>query len=135
LHFLSLWHKYHSKHLCVALNHQNLIEMAQGHISLSSEHTLFPMDGFGDDGFGDDGLRDLFPWLDRTVHLGGYDFFSQSESSVPHGDPHGFQALDLNSQVQEFPDLSMYTGIIEGSGTRVTGGGRAFSAAGLRAPC
>jgi hypothetical protein len=32
---LSLWHKYHSKHLCGALNHQNLIEMAQGHISLS----------------------------------------------------------------------------------------------------
>jgi hypothetical protein len=93
------------------------------------------MDGFGDDGFGDDGLRDLFPWSDRTVHLSGYDFFSQSESSVPHGDPHGFQALDLNSQVQEFPDLSMYIGIIEGSGTRVTGGGRAFSAAGLRAPC
>jgi hypothetical protein len=92
------------------------------------------MDGFGDDGFGDDGLRDLFPRSDRTVRLGGYDFFSQSESSVPHGDPHGFQALDLNSQVQEFPDLSMYTGIIEGSGARVTGGGRAFSAAGLRAP-
>jgi hypothetical protein len=92
------------------------------------------MDGFGDDGFGDDGLRDLFPRSDQTVCLGGYDFFSQSESSVPHGDPHGFQALDLNSQVQEFPDLSMYTGIIEGSGARVIRGGRAFSAAGLRAP-
>jgi hypothetical protein len=34
---LSLWNKYHSKHLCGALNHQNLIEMAQGHISLSEE--------------------------------------------------------------------------------------------------
>jgi hypothetical protein len=86
------------------------------------------------DGFGDDGLRDLFPRSDQIVGLGGYDFFSQSESSIPHGDPHGFQALDLNSQVQEFPDMSMYTCIIEGSGARVTGGGRAFSAAGLRAP-
>jgi hypothetical protein len=92
------------------------------------------MDGFGHDGFGDDGLRDLFPRSDQTVCLGGYDLFSQSESSIPHGDPHDFQALDLNSQVQEFPDLLMYTGIIEGSGARVTGGGRAFSAAGLRAP-
>jgi hypothetical protein len=35
LHFLSLWHKYYSKHLCGALNHQNLIEMSQGYISLS----------------------------------------------------------------------------------------------------
>jgi hypothetical protein len=32
---LSLWHKYYSKHLCGALNHQNLIEMSQGYISLS----------------------------------------------------------------------------------------------------
>jgi hypothetical protein len=35
LHFLSLWHKYYSKHLCGAINHQNLIEMSQGYISLS----------------------------------------------------------------------------------------------------
>jgi hypothetical protein len=36
LHFLSLWHKYYSKHFCGALNHQNLIEMSQGYISLSA---------------------------------------------------------------------------------------------------
>jgi hypothetical protein len=39
LHFLSLWHKYHLKHLCWALNHQNPLEMAQGHISLSIWHS------------------------------------------------------------------------------------------------
>jgi hypothetical protein len=35
LHFLSLWHRYYSKHLCGALNHQNLSEMSQGYISFS----------------------------------------------------------------------------------------------------
>jgi hypothetical protein len=37
---LSLWHTYYSTHLCLALNHQNLIEMAQGHISLSTPNVL-----------------------------------------------------------------------------------------------
>jgi hypothetical protein len=35
LHFFNLWHIQNLENVCWALNHQNIIEMAQGHISLS----------------------------------------------------------------------------------------------------
>jgi hypothetical protein len=35
LHFLLVWHIINSLNMCWTLNHQNIIEMAQGHISLS----------------------------------------------------------------------------------------------------
>jgi hypothetical protein len=35
LHLLLVWHIINSLNMCWTLNHQNIIEMAQGHISLS----------------------------------------------------------------------------------------------------
>jgi hypothetical protein len=35
LHLLLVWHIINSLTMCWTLNHQNIIEMAQGHISLS----------------------------------------------------------------------------------------------------
>jgi hypothetical protein len=35
LHLFNLWHNQNLENVCWALNHQNIIEMAQGHISLS----------------------------------------------------------------------------------------------------
>ena len=35
MHFLLVWHIINSLNMCWTLNHQNIIEMAQGHISLS----------------------------------------------------------------------------------------------------
>jgi hypothetical protein len=35
LHFLLVWHIINSLNMCWTLNHQNIIEMAQRHISLS----------------------------------------------------------------------------------------------------
>jgi hypothetical protein len=40
LHFLLVWHIINSLNMCWILNHQNIIEMAEGHISLSVSHDM-----------------------------------------------------------------------------------------------
>jgi hypothetical protein len=39
LHLLLVWHNNISLTMCWTLNHQNIVEMAQGHISLSAIST------------------------------------------------------------------------------------------------
>ncbi|KAL5221223.1 hypothetical protein ABZP36_025936 [Zizania latifolia] len=81
------------------------------------------------EGHGDDGLRDLFSQPDPVFSAAGYDFFSQAESfQTPRA---GMQALDLNSQVEDFPNLTSYSEMLRGDGLAR---GHASRTLGLRAP-
>ncbi|KAK8451285.1 hypothetical protein SEVIR_6G187250v4 [Setaria viridis] len=66
------------------------------------------------DGHGDDRLQDLFSHADPPFPAGSFNFFSQAKSS---GAPReGLQALDLNSHVEEFPDLNSYSEMLREEG-------------------
>lgn len=66
------------------------------------------------DGHGDDGLQDLFPQPDPQFPPGGFDYLSQSE--LPRAPRSGLEALDLNSQAEEFPDIDSYSDYLRGDG-------------------
>ncbi|CAO2177938.1 unnamed protein product [Urochloa humidicola] len=73
--------------------------------------------------YGDDGLDPLFP--PSVPHVpASFEMQSQSESSYPSLDrvPRaGLQALDLNSQADEFPNLATYSDILAGRSGRTLG--------------
>ncbi|CAL5069941.1 unnamed protein product [Urochloa decumbens] len=80
------------------------------------------------DEYGDDGLDPLFPPSFPHVPA-SFEMQSQSEASYASFDraPRvGLQALDLNSQADEFPSLAVYSDILAGRGGRTLG---------LRPPC
>ncbi|XP_022684597.1 cold shock protein 2-like [Setaria italica] len=80
------------------------------------------------DGHGDDGLQDLFPEGDPAFPAPAFDLLSQAESSgVPR---EGLQALDLNSQAEDWGDYSSYSDLLRGEGAPRGRGSRSL---GLRA--
>nr|XP_034591684.1 uncharacterized protein LOC117853424 [Setaria viridis] len=80
------------------------------------------------DGHGDDGLQDLFPHADPAFPAAAFDLLSQAESSgVPR---EGLQALDLNSQAEDWGDYSSYSDLLRGEGAPRGRGNRTL---GLRA--
>ncbi|CAL4986928.1 unnamed protein product [Urochloa decumbens] len=75
------------------------------------------------DEYGDDGLDPLFPPSVPHVPV-SFEMQSQSEASYASFDraPRvGLQALDLNSQADEFPNLGAYFDILAGRGGRTLG--------------
>ncbi|CAN6209881.1 unnamed protein product [Urochloa humidicola] len=78
------------------------------------------------DGHDIEDLTPLFPQANLAVPVGDYNFFSQAESpfcasSGEHGPRAGMEALDLNSQAVEFPNLSSYSEFLGGRGMRTLG--------------
>ncbi|KAG8096685.1 hypothetical protein GUJ93_ZPchr0013g34307 [Zizania palustris] len=66
------------------------------------------------DDHNDDGLRDLFSQPDSVFPATGYDFFSWAESSQAHRA--GMHALDLNSQAEDFTNITSYSKMLRGDG-------------------
>ncbi|KAK8444767.1 hypothetical protein SEVIR_9G195001v4 [Setaria viridis] len=91
-------------------------------IQIQRPHSRVVMDGHGDNPFSQ---------LDPPFPSGAFNLFSQAD--LYQGPRSGMQALDLNSQVDEFPTFTSYANILQGDDGGVTRGGGARTL-GLRVP-